>query len=166
MEKLLNALSDCVDRQLHLYRKLLDLFSDERTAVLTSDLEALNRVLMDKELLLQNIRSVEHLRRQTAHEMAVLLGIDEDAVTISQLSESIEEPYASRIKRKGDRLKALIDEIQIASGRNRSLCLQALKFVSGSIKLLTAISRPNPVYHASGRIHHDRNIGRMLSGAV
>jgi len=166
MEKLLNALSDCIDRQLNLYRKLLDLFNAERSAVLASDLEALNRVLMDKELLLQNIRSVEHRRRQTAHEMVVLLEIDEDSVTIAQLCESIEEPYASTIKQKGDRLKALIDEIQIASGRNRSLCLQALKFVSGSIKLLTALSRPNPVYQATGRIHHDRNIGRMLSGAV
>jgi len=166
MEKLLNTLSDCVDRQLNLYRKLLDLFNAERSAVLASDLETLNGVLMDKELLLQNIRSVEHLRSRTVHELAALLGIDGDSLTISQLSESIEGPYAATIEHKGARLKDLIEEIQIASGRNRSLCLQALKFVSGSIKLLTALSRPNPVYQATGRIHHDRHIGRMLSGAV
>jgi len=166
MEKLLNALSDCVDRQLNLYRKLLDLFSAERSAVLASDLEELNRVLLDKELLLQNIRNAEHLRRQTAHEMAVLLEIDEASLTISQLGERIDEPYASKIKRKGARLQALIDEIQVVSARNRSLCLQALQFVSGSIKLLTALARPNPVYHATGRMHSERHTGRMLSGAV
>ena len=166
MEILLNALNDCVDRQLNLYRNLRDLFNAERSAVLASDLEELNRVLMDKELLLQNIRRAEHLRRKTAHEMAVFLGVEEASLTISQLSERVDEPYASQIKQKGVRLQALIDEIQVISERNRSLCLQALRFVSGSIKLLTAISRPNPVYHATGRIHKERYTGRMLSGAV
>lgn len=166
MEKLLNVLSDCVDRQLNLYRKLLDLFSAERSAVLASDLEELNRVLTDKELLLQHIRHAEHLRRQTAQEMAALLRIDETSLTISQLSERVDEPYASKIKDKGTCLQALIDEIQVASDRNRSLCLQALQFVSGSIKLLTMLSRPDTVYRATGRIHNDRHIGRMLSGAV
>jgi flagellar biosynthesis/type III secretory pathway chaperone len=166
MEKLLNALNDCVDRQLNLYRKLRDLFNAERNAVLASDLEELNRVLMDKELLLQNIRKAEHLRRQTAHEMAVFLGMEDASLTISQLGERVGEPYASAIKQKGARLQTLIDEIQVVSERNRSLCLQALQFVSGSIKLLTALSRPNPVYHATGRIHNERYTGRMLSGAV
>jgi len=166
MEKLLNALSDCVDRQLSLYRKLLDLFSDERSAVLASDLEELNRVLMDKEFLLQNIRRAEHLRRQTAQQVAALLGIEETSLTISQMCEKVEEPYASKIKKQGARLQTLIDEIQVVSERNRSLCLQALQFVSGSIKLLTSLSRPNPVYHATGRMHSDRRIGRMLSDAV
>lgn len=166
MENLLNALSDCVDRQLNLYRKLRDLFNAERSAVLASDLEELNKVLMDKELLLQNIRKAEHLRRQTAHEMAAFIGIEDDSLTISQLSERVDEPYATEIKQKGARLQALIDEIQVVSERNRSLCLQALQFVSGSIKLLTTLSRPNPVYHASGRMHNERHTGRMLSGAV
>ena len=166
MENLLNALSDCVDRQLNLYRKLRDLFNAERSAVLASDLEELNKVLMDKELLLQNIRKAEHLRRQTAHEMAAFIGIADDSLTISQLSERVDEPYATEIKQKGARLQALIDEIQVVSERNRSLCLQALQFVSGSIKLLTTLSRPNPVYHASGRMHNERHTGRMLSGAV
>jgi len=166
MEKLLNTLSDCIDRQLSLYRQLLDLFRDERSAVLASDLDELNRVLMEKELLLQTIRRTEHLRRQTAHEVAVLLGIEEASLTVSQLIERVEEPYASKIKQQGATLQALIDEIQVASERNRSLCLQALQFVSGSIKLLTSLARPNPVYHASGRMHSDRRIGRMLSDAV
>jgi flagellar biosynthesis/type III secretory pathway chaperone len=166
MEKLLNTLSDCIDRQLSLYRQLQDLFRDERSAVLASDLEELNRVLMEKELLLQTIRRTEHLRRQTSHDVAVLLGIEEASLTVSQLIERVEEPYASKIKQQGATLQALIDEIQVASERNRSLCLQALQFVSGSIKLLTSLSRPNPVYHASGRMHNDRRIGRMLSDAV
>ena len=72
----------------------------------------------------------------------------------------------SGIKRKRAQLQAVIDEIQVESGRNRSLCLQALQFVSGSIKMLSSLTRPNQVYHASGRVQNEGQIGRMLSGAV
>ena len=33
-------------------------------------------------------------------------------------------------------------------------------------KLLTTLSHPNQVYHASGRFQSEGRIGRMLSGAV
>lgn len=166
MGKFLNALSDCVDGQIHLYRKLLDLFHSERSAILASDLEELNRIIMEKEMLLQSIRNAELARRTIAEKLAAELGIDTGELTVSRLAGMMSDPQASRIQDKGARLKALIDEIQVASGRNRSLCLHALQFVSGSIKRLSALKSPNRVYHASGRIPNDKNIGRMLSGAV
>jgi len=166
METLLNHLNDCIDRQRNLYRKLLDLFIDERRAILGSDLEELNKVVMDKEMILQKIRKEELQRRQAGDRIAAHLGLDPEALTVTQLSARVKEPYASEIKRRGAELQTVIDEIQIASERNRSLCLQALQFVSGSIKLLTALTHPNQVYHATGRVPNGAHVGRMLSGAV
>jgi len=166
METLLNSLNDCIDRQLDLYRKLLDLFLIERHAILASELEDLNAVVMDKEGLLQKIRKEEHKRRQVCDDIAIQLGMASEPLTITRLSEKIDEPHASDTKRRGKQLQTLIDEIQVESERNRSLCLQALQFVNGSIKLLTTLSHPNQVYHASGRFQSEGRIGRMLSGAV
>jgi FlgN protein len=166
METLLKNLNNCIDRQRNLYRKLLDLFLEERRAILASDLEDLNNVIIEKELILQNIRQEEFKRRQTGDEIAAQLGIDPETLTISQLSRKIKEPYASEIQHSGARLQTLIDEIQVASDRNRSLCLQALQFVGSSIKLLTTLTHPNQVYHATGRVQNEGRIGRMLSGAV
>ena len=166
METLLNSLNDCIDRQLNLYRKLLDLFLLERHAILASDHEELNTVVMDKEGLLQKIRKEELKRRQVCDDIADHLGMASEPLTLTRLSEQIDEPYASETTRRGRRLQGLIDEIQVESERNRSLCLQALRFVNGSIKLLTTLSHPNQVYHASGRFQNEGRIGRMLSGAV
>jgi len=166
MDTLLNQLNDCIDRQQNLYRKLLDLFIEEQHAILASDLEVLNKVVMDKEMVLQNLRDEEFKRQQTGDRIAAQLGLDPDALTITQLSRRVREPYATEIKSRGARLQTLIDEIQVESERNRSLCLQALQFVSGSIKLLTALTHPNQVYHATGRVQNGGNVGRMLSGAV
>ena len=51
METLLKSLNECIDRQLNLYRKLLDLFLTERHAILASELEELNAVVMEREPL-------------------------------------------------------------------------------------------------------------------
>lgn len=166
MDTLLNHLNDCIERQQNLYRELLDLFIEERHAILESDLKALNKVVMDKEMVLQNLRHEEFKRRQTGDRIAAQLGLETETLTITQLSGRVREPYASEIKRRGARLQSLIDEIQVESERNRSLCLQALQFVSGSIKLLTTLTHPNQVYHASGRVQNGAHVGRMLSGAV
>lgn len=166
METLLKSLNDCIDRQLNLYRKLLDLFLVERHAILSSKLEELNAVVMDKEGLLQKIRSEELKRRQVCDDIAERLGMASEPLTITRLSEGIDAPYAAETVHRGKQLQGLIDEIQVESERNRSLCLQALQFVNGSIKLLTTLSQPNQVYHASGRFQNEGRIGRMLSGAV
>jgi hypothetical protein len=166
MDTLLNYLNNCIDRQHNLYRKLLDLFIEEQRAILASDLEELNNIVIDKELVLQNIRQEELERKQTGDKIAALLGIDPETLTITQLSTRIKEPYASDIKHRGARLQNLIDEIQVASERNRSLCLHALQFVGSSIKLLTTLTHPNQVYHATGRVQNEGRVGRMLSGAV
>jgi len=166
METLLKSLNECIDRQLNLYRKLLNLFLTERHAILASELEELNAVVMDKEGLLQKIRKEELKRRQVCDAIADRLGMTSEPLTITRLSEKIDAPYVSETTRRGKQLQALIDEIQVESERNRSLCLQALQFVNGSIKLLTTLSHPNQVYHASGRFQREGRIGRMLSGAV
>jgi flagellar biosynthesis/type III secretory pathway chaperone len=166
METLLNPLNDCIDRQLNLYRKLRDLFLIERHAILASDLEELNTVVMDKERLLQKLRKEELKRREVCDDIAEQLRMPSEPLTITRLSEQIDEPHGSDMQRRGKQLQTLIDEIQVESERNRSLCLQALQFVNGSIKLLTTLAHPNQVYHASGRIQNEGRIGRMLSGAV
>lgn len=164
---MLNHLSACVDRQLALYRKLLTLFHDERSAILASDLEELNRVVVDKETILQHIRREEVQRRQAADALASDLGLDAGALTLSQLALRLTDaPGAEELQERGTRLQSLLEEIQVESERNRSLCLHALQFVGRSIKLLSTLTHPNRVYHATGRVQNDGHIGRMLSGAV
>lgn len=164
---MLNHLSDCIDRQQNLYRKLLDLLHEEQRAIMASDLEELNRVVVDKEMTLQHIRREEVERQKTAEALAATLGLDAGTLSITRLSElCTDRSCAASIKQKGARLQSLIGEIQIESERNRSLCLHALQFVGRSLKLLSGLTRPNQVYHASGRVQDSNPIGRVLSGAV
>jgi len=167
METLAHELVQCINRQRQLYQRLLDLFFDERTALLASDLEALNTVIGAKENLLQDIRKVEVQRQKTAGQLATQLGVvDDQKLSIAALSGRMEQSAAHRLKQAGEELQRLVASIQVESDRNRSLCLHALQFINGSLKLLTNLVCPETVYRPSGRMGVDRSSGRVLSGAV
>ena len=166
MQTVLKQLNHCIQRQQHLYQALKDLFVDERSAILVSDVERLNRIVADKERVLKDIGVVEDQRRQNMKALATCLHEDPTELTLSRLCARIEEPMATTLKHAGRDLQSLVDAIQAESERNRSLCLQALQFINGSIQMIANLIEPQFVYQPTGKIGNDRPVGRMLSGAV
>ncbi len=166
MESLLKELKECILQQQRMYQSLLDLFTAERSAILISDVERLNRIVGDKERVLQDIGKVEVRRRHTTEQLAQRLHAAGQIMTLSRLCGLIPEPWATELASAGRELKSLVAAIQTASERNRSLCLHALQFVNGSIRMITNLIDPELVYHPSGKMGHERPVGRMLSGAV
>jgi hypothetical protein len=166
MESLLACLKQCIQRQQQLYQTLQDLFTAERSAILVSDVDRLNRIVADKERVLEAIGAVEIQRRQTTEQLAHQLQQDAKGMTLSRLCALIEEPMATRLEQAGRDLQALIEAIQMESEHNRSLCLHALQFVNGSIRMVTNLIDPDLVYYPNGKMGNDRPVGRMLSGAV
>jgi len=166
MDQLLDQLMTCLHRQYDLYGELLDQFARERQAVLQSDLNGLQEVLQTKERLLQAIRRVELERHGVLERLAGELAIDPAALTLSRLAQVSAEPFASRLTRFGSEFQGLVQTIQDESNRNRSLCLQALQFVNGSIRLLSSLVAAGPVYRRSGKVGLEDRVGRVLSGAV
>ena len=166
MQSFLTQLNQCLQRQQHLYQDLKDLFAAERSAILISDVECLNRVVADKERVLKDIGAVELQRRHNMKQLAECLEEDSASLTLTRLCARIEEPMATILKRAGRDLHHLVETIQTESERNRSLCLQALRFINGSLKMLTNLIDPQCVYQPTGKMDHDRPVGRMLSGAA
>ncbi len=166
MESLLRELKHYIHQQQRMYQTLLDLFTAERSAILISDVNRLNRIVGDKERVLQDIRTVEVRRRHTTAQLAQRLRTDDTTMSLSRLCGLVDEPWTTELASAGRELKSLIAIIQTASERNRSLCLHALQFVNGSIRMMTNLIDPELVYHPSGKMGHERPVGRMLSGAA
>jgi flagellar biosynthesis/type III secretory pathway chaperone len=166
MDDLLNRLMTCLHRQYDLYRELLEQFARERQAVLKSDLVGLQEVIGIKERLLLDIRRVELERHGILEDLGQILAMDCETLTLSRLAQVSDEPFASRLAQFGPEFQGLVQTIQEESSRNRSLCLQALQFVNGSIKLLSSLVSAGPVYRRTGKVRMEGQVGRMLSGAV
>jgi hypothetical protein len=166
MNPLLNQLKHNIQGQQQLYQTLLDLFTAERSAILISDVERLTRIVADKERVLQDVRTIEVERRLITEQLATQIHATPEDLSISRLAALADEPLSAELQKAGRDLQDLVATIQAASERNRSLCLHALQFVNGSIRMITNLIDPELVYHPTGRIGGERPVGRMLSGAV
>ena len=79
------------------------------SALFTGVHDRLNRIVADKERVLEAIGAVEIQRRHTTEQLAHQLQQDTKGMTLSRLCALIEEPMATRLEQAGHDLQALID---------------------------------------------------------
>lgn len=166
MEKGLERLMGIIEAQSTCYRELLESFQAERDAIVKSDIDRLNAVIHGKEQLLERIRQMEQQRIGAVESLAEILDEKATDLTLKRLAGLVGEPYASRLQALGNDCRQLFETVQTESSANRSLCLHALAFVNGSLKLLGQLAATGQVYRASGQVHVHETPGRVLSGAA
>ncbi len=166
MENSLEELIRVIGRQVEGYRSLVDLFDAERDAIVQADIDQLNAVIQEKEEALENIRLLERRRIETLDEVARRLELRTEDLTIRRLAKAVPLPFGDRLNRIADESGMVFERVQAASETNRRLCLQALAFVNGSIRLLGQLTAPGHVYRSSGHLPLDGSAGRILSGAA
>lgn len=166
MEKGLKQLVDIIERQSVCYDGLLDLFREERDAIVKSDIDRLNAVIQEKEQQLEIIGRTEQQRIRVVNSLAAALGQKPKHLTLRRLAELVQEPFASELNDLGKQYTERFEKVQSESATNRSLCLHALAFVNGSLKLLGQLAADGPVYKSTGQVQLNETAGRVLSGAV
>ncbi|MFZ7125707.1 MAG: flagellar protein FlgN [Desulfobacterales bacterium] len=165
MKKKLGELIDTIERQSACYLEMMDLFQAERDAIVKSDIERLNAVIQEKESRLEAIRDIELDRLRRVEVLAETLGCPPGGLTLRRLAGMVDEPHASELRQLSRRCKTLFDRVATESATSRSLCLHALAFVNGSLRLLGQLAGNGTVYRSSGQVHLQSASGRVLSGA-
>ncbi|MFC1809770.1 flagellar export chaperone FlgN, partial [Candidatus Omnitrophota bacterium] len=111
--------------------------------------------LREMELGLK-ISEAEKKRQELVKECKEKYNIDKEMITIRDLSSVMEEPYSSRILRKGKELKELLTDIMDARALNNKLIQKLLGFNERNIKLFMNLGNKNLTYDDTGVIHHSR----------
>lgn len=166
MEKGLKQLIDIIEQQSVCYDGLLDLFEKERDAIVKSDIDRLNALIQEKEQQLEIIRKTEQQRISVVNGLAAALGRKPKDLTLRRLAKLVPEPFASKLGDLGRQCNQRFEKVQSESATNRSLCLHALAFVNGSLKLLGQLAADGPVYRSTGQVRLNETAGRVLSSAV
>jgi len=152
MEILLKELLQLLEDEIKIFRSLLPVFKKEKGAVLTSDLNELNKTLAKKEKLLFNMRSLEKKRTHVMNKLAESLELLPDELTLKTLAQSVKKPYSIRLKNCSIQLLKLTKNIGNANNANKSMFAHSLNFVKGALTLLQNIIAPGQVYHRTGKI--------------
>ena len=164
MEHLLDKLIRLLAHATELYQSLLRVVENEKDAVVGLNLEQLNEVCKAKDNLLLKLRILEEQRLQVMNRVAAELDCSPEGLTLSRLSEQVDQSYARRLVDCSTDLLALIQTLQQVTQQNKSLVSHSMQLIEGSYHLLNSLTADNPVYYRSGAVESGEETGRLLSG--
>ena len=166
MEHLLNKLIGLLTHATELYQSLVSVVENEKDAVVGLNLKQLNEVCKAKDNLLLKLRILEEQRQQVMHRLADELGCLPQGLTLTQLSQQVDESYSRRLLDCSTDLLALIQTLQDVTQQNKSLMSHSMQLIQGSYNLLSNLMSDNPVYYRSGTVSRGRRAGKLLSGDI
>ncbi len=162
----LEQLIRLLDQETELYRSMLDVVDREKEAALRSDVDALQATAMEKEHLISELQQMETLRRQLVADLAVELGIPDQEVTLTAITQAADEPYAGRLNRINKNFSNIIKSLQMANECNRQLVEHSLALLRGSFNQLNDLVAPGTVYYRSGNIQSSKSTGNCISSEI
>ncbi len=166
MEHLLNKLIGLLAHATEIYQSLLRVVQNEKDAVVGLNLKQLNMACKTKDNLLLKLRILEEQRQQVMDRVADELGCSSRGLTLTQLSQQVDESYARRLLDRCTDLLALIQTLQDVTQQNKSLMSHSMQLIQGSCNLLNNLMAANPVYYRSGNVDNGDQTGRLLSGDI
>ena len=166
MEHLLNKLIGLLAHATEIYQALLQVVQNEKDAVVGLNLKQLNEACKTKDNLLLKLRILEEQRQQVMDRVADELGCSSRGLTLTQLSQQVDESYARRLLDRCTDLLALIQTLQDVTQQNKSLMSHSMQLIQGSCNLLNNLMAANPVYYRSGNVDSGDQTGRILSGDI
>ncbi len=166
MNLLLDQLCNLLNQEIEFYRSMLTLIGKEKDAVIKSELNALNEVGIEKENILVKLRIVEEQRTRLVTRLAEKWGYPFQDLTLTLVSQRVDEPYADRLKRNSAELLFLIKSVQETNQRNKQLFEHSLELIRGSYNLLNDLMASNTVYRRSGGMQRNNPTGRLVHGEI
>jgi flagellar biosynthesis/type III secretory pathway chaperone len=166
MELLLNDLLGLLEGEIGLYASMLLALQKEKKAIVDSNHEGLNETSREKENLFLKIRILEEQRLSVLEKLAQSLGQPSQGLTLSKLSQLVQEPQSTQLGDCHSTFLSLAQGIQEINLSNKALLTHSLDLVKGSLSLLSDLLSSNQVYYRTGKMEAGNQSGRLLCGKV
>ena len=166
MEVLLDQLTQLLNQEAGLYESMAAVIDKEKEAAIRTELNRLIETRKEKENILLKLRIMEDQRTRIVAKMADDLGYLPHDLTLTKISQLVDDPYAKRLKDCNAKLSFLIGRLQEANRNNRQLFEHSLDLLRGSFNLLNDLMEANPVYHRTGNIQNSNSTGRLVYGEI
>ena len=166
MELLLNDLLGLLEGEIGLYASMLLALQKEKKAIVDSNHEELNETSREKENLFLKIRILEEQRLSVLEKLARNLGHPARDLTLSKLSQLVQEPQSTQLVDCHSTFLSLAQSIQEINLSNKALLTHSLDLVNGSLSLLSDLLSSSPVYYRTGKMEAGDQSGRLLSGKI
>ena len=131
------------------YLKMIELAEQKRDALVTVQVETVNKLIIEEETLLKSINSLESKRVLLVERIAGANGWTDQKIKLLDLVERSPAEFAGQMKQTGQRLADIVMRIALLNGINNNLLKQAMQIIEYNINLLSN-AQATPFYDAGG----------------
>lgn len=140
------TLEDLLVQEFRTCQSLHQLTKEERQALSQNDLSALEVILEQKEVVLDELGQIEDRRRMVAQNLGDQIGLQHTTPTITAICQALNNEMGQRIRRIKGGISALAEEIKIMTSGNHALAMIALERVDALQTILIDSFRPSLTY--------------------
>jgi len=152
MHELLADLAALLRQEIDHYRRLLALARRERGRITKGELPGLTQLVRKKEVITQDLASVEASRASLLDRLAKELGEDRAGLTLARVAGLAPGEMGEALQALLVEFRGVVGQLIAANDINRSLLDQSLTFVRESLALFRTVVNTSPTYGKSGRL--------------
>ncbi len=143
MASLMETLIDILQRENAEYETLLGLSVKKTPAIISGDLEQLQKITDEEQNVISRITHYEQLRQENVKDIANVINRDVNSLKLSDLIQMLASRPAERNKLAiiYDRLSVTMKEMVRVNEQNRELIQNALEMVEFDLNLLRGLQK-------------------------
>lgn len=143
MASLIDELIDTLDKENTEYEALLELSTQKTGIIVKDDITSLNEMMAREQVHLDKITNLEKKRIETINDIAIVLNMDVNTLTVKGIAELIkeqEDEYA-RLSAVHDKLKKTLDKVSTVNEINKGLVQDSLDMIEFNINYLNGFNQ-------------------------
>jgi len=125
------------------YINLTELSEEKRVSIIQGNVDTLDSISSKEQEVTSELKNLENKRVNILKDMAVVLGKDDEDITISKMIEMLERQPGEQAKliQAKDELVACASKMQIANQQNEILLRHAMEMVEFDLTLLKSLKQ-------------------------
>ncbi len=147
---LATTLEDLLVQEFRTCQSLHQLTREEREALSKNDLAALEIILEQKEVVLDELGQIEDRRRMVTQNLGDQVGLRHTSPNLTAICQALSNELSQRISRLKEGISALAEEIKVMTSGNHALAMIALERVDALQTILIDSLRPALTYDRPG----------------
>jgi flagellar biosynthesis/type III secretory pathway chaperone len=144
------TLEDLLVKEFRACQLIHHISQEERQALSKNDVQALEKIVEQKEVALDELGQIEDKRRMTVQDLSQDFGVRTERPTIAEIASRLPMDVGNRINHLREGIIALSEDIRVLTSGNRALATTALDWIDATQTYLLDTFRPALFYDRPG----------------
>ena len=161
---LMGDLIEILENELEHYRILVNMLINQRKCFADGNIASFEDINKQQGTMVLKIKTLEEARKSAIFQLSQWLGLPQEGLTLSKLSDLMDDPYKIQLAILRDDIQSTIKNLENLRESNAYLVQHALHYVSGVLRIFVSSRSSNIKYSDNGQLEYDQKTGKLVSG--